>query len=197
MFPFKDIARVANGLSLVAKEAIARRSTDTLIKGALLSATDAVGLTKGNLRTLDTPHNNHDDSTTSIVYFDHHPNHNPNEELPDETQSLPVEAADADVPLPVPSTSDHPHSHSQPELGAPSTSTRAASPSPVVGDVNVIHRRNPRERRVPSTPFSRAIGYQHHLTFFSLFSESTNKRILLIFVNCFAFSLEFYLFKPD
>lgn len=165
MLPLKDIARVVNGLSLVAKEAIGRRSTDTLIKGALLSATDAVGLTKGNLRTLDTPRTHtdihHDNS--SIVYFDdHHHNRNDDkDELPDdssETLTTPV-AADADVPLPVPCTSDHPDSHSQIELGAPSTSTRVPSPSPSpVGDVNRNHRRNPRERRVPSTPFSRAIG---------------------------------------
>lgn len=162
MAPLKDIARVVNGLSLVAKEAIARGSADTLIKGALLSATDAAGLTKGNLRSLDTPrthiHNNnnndnknHGDTggSSSIVYFD-----NRNRNNDDDADTLPTPVADAAVALPAPSTSN-PDSHSQTAFDAPSTS--ASAPSAVI-DVDGNHRRKPRERRVPSTPFSRAVG---------------------------------------
>lgn len=163
MVPLKDIARVVNGLSLVAKEAIGRRSADTLIKGALLSATDAAGLTKGNLRILDTPrthtdnnnNNSHGDTGSSVVYFDNHNRNNDKDEWPhDASETLPTPAADAAVALPIPSTSN-PDSHSQTESYDPSTSTRA--PSTVI-DVDGNHRRKPRERRVPSTPFSRAIG---------------------------------------
>ncbi|KAH6777460.1 ABC transporter 1 [Perilla frutescens var. frutescens] len=145
MVPLKDIARVVDGLSLVAREAIGRRPLDVLIKGALLSATDVAGLTKGNLRTLDTPPRTHIDddinnkdnnSSSSVVIFD---NHND-----DEAPETPL--ADAALPPPPPPPPPDPDSNSQ---TAPSTSSRTPAP---LG-------RKPRERRVPSTPFSRAIGF--------------------------------------
>ena len=162
MVPLKDIARVVNGLSLVAKEAIRRPSADTLIKGAILSATDAAGLTKGNLRTLEIPraqtdnsngNNSHANTGSSVVYFDNHNRDTDKDRDVSESDTLPTPAADAAVDLPVASTSN-PDSHSRTEFDAPSaTSTRA--PSAV--DAN-SRRRKPRERKVPSTPFSRAIG---------------------------------------
>ncbi|KAL1544925.1 mitochondrial chaperone [Salvia divinorum] len=164
MIPLKDIARVVNGLSLVAKEAIGRRSVDTLIKGAILSATDAAGLTKGNLRTLEIPRTQTDNSNSdyshgnigsSAVYFD---NLNRDTDKDDDiSETLPTPAADSAVALPVASTSN-PDSHSQNESDTPSgTSTRAPSAVGYVDGSN--RRRKPRERKVPSTPFSRAIGF--------------------------------------
>lgn len=156
---------MVNGLSLVAKEAIRRPSADTLIKGAILSATDAAGLTKGNLRTLEIPraqtdYSNSDNSRantgSSVVYFDNHNRDADKDRDVTESDALPMPAADAAVDLPVASTSN-PDSHSQSEFDAPSaTSTRA--PSAVIDVDGHSRRRKPRERKVPSTPFSRAIG---------------------------------------
>lgn len=173
MDALKDIARVVNGLSLVAKEAIAPRRLNALIKGAILSATDVAGLTKGNIRTLDisrahsddinysTNHHAHGDVGSSVVYFDNqNRNYNAKDESPGEaSEAPPTPVADSALPLPAPSTSN-PDSHSHSEIAAPSTSTRA--PAPLV-DADGNRRRNPRERRVPSTPFSRAIGYPQAL----------------------------------
>ncbi|XP_041994222.1 protein ABC transporter 1, mitochondrial [Salvia splendens] len=167
MVPLKDIARVVNGLSLVAKEAIRRPSADTLIKGAILSATDAAGLTKGNLRTLEIPraaqtdnsnrNNSHGNTGSSVVYFDNHNRDTDKDRDVSESDTLPSPAVDAAVDLPVASTSN-PDSHSQSQFDAPSaTSTRA--PSALIDVDANSRRRKPRERKVPSTPFSRAIGF--------------------------------------
>lgn len=172
MVALKDIARVVNGLSLVAKEAIAPRRLDALIKGAILSATDVAGLTKGNIRTLDTPRahsddnnysTNHGDAGSSIVYFDNqNRNDNAKDESPGEaSEAPPTPVADSALPLPAPSSSN-PDSHSHSEIAAPSTPTRPPAPAPAPAplvDADGNRRRKPRERRVPSTPFSRAIGF--------------------------------------
>lgn len=144
MASLKDIARVANGVSLVAKEAINRSRTDSIIKAALLSAADAAGITKGKLRPFEPQTPTTDDTVnhgTSIIYF--------TDESPHDID------ADANVPLPAPSTSTSSDldplisSDQAPPTAAPSTSNGTLIPP---------NQRKPRERRVPTTPFSRALG---------------------------------------
>ncbi|KAK6118157.1 hypothetical protein DH2020_048141 [Rehmannia glutinosa] len=171
MVSLKDIVRVVNGLSLVAKEGISRSksaSLETVIKTAVLSATDVAGLTKGELRSLET-HTPQIDSTDyvhtntgSVVYFKE------DEPLDDisapNPQAPPTPEADASV---LPQIAAHSTSNASvdsdsltsvdadPRPGAPSTSSAAA----VNAAVNSWKHRKPRERRVPSTPFSRALGF--------------------------------------
>lgn len=194
MVALKDIARVVNGLSLVAKEAIAPRRLDALIKGSILSATDVAGLTKGNIRTLDIPRahsddnnysTNHGDAGSSIVYFDNqNRNDNAKDESPGEaSEAPPTPVADSALPLPAPSSSN-PDSHSHSEIAAPSTSTRPPAPAPAPAplvDADGNRRRKPRERerRVPSTPFSRAIGYPQ-----TLFLLINSMDACFLFLNC-------------
>lgn len=74
----KDIARLADGLSLVAKEAVNRQlrhnNLQSLIKKTLLSATDLTGLTKGKVRQIDKEIGGNsavhpDSNKQSVVYF--------------------------------------------------------------------------------------------------------------------------------
>lgn len=169
MVSLKDIARVVNGLSLVAREGVSRsRSAQlkTLIKASILSAADVAGLTKGKLRSLDTQTpqvESGDDAHKnpgSVVYFtDESPADisAPKSEAqakPDADSSVLRQivapstsnaSMDADVQTPV---------DADLQTDAPSTSNAAI----MDGVVTTWKQRKPRERRVPSTPFSRAIG---------------------------------------
>ncbi|KAI3449319.1 hypothetical protein Pfo_005984 [Paulownia fortunei] len=170
MVSLKDIARVLNGLSLVAKEGISRSKSaplETVIKAAVLSAADVAGLTKGKLRSLETQTPQIDSTdyahrnTGSVIYFTDEP---PDDISAPKSEAPPMPDPDASV-LPqtaAPSTSDAsvvPDSQTSvdadPRPGAPSTSNAAV----VDGSVTPWKQRKPRERRVPSTPFSRAIGF--------------------------------------
>lgn len=204
----KDILRVANGLSLVAKEALGgavRQSQrgggggndlllllqQSLIKKAILSATNVTGLTKGKIRPLSVTVtsnniiNNDDTAATATSYAKKGP----------ESVEPPQPLAQSDSIPPVSCVSDGDKAlttaYSRSEDSAeripldltgedPTASTAADPPPPRVdpnrdgdgdgnGDANGDGApiqtqiappsvRKPRERRVPSTPFSRALG---------------------------------------
>ncbi|PIN20115.1 hypothetical protein CDL12_07212 [Handroanthus impetiginosus] len=169
MVSLKDIARVVNGLSLVAKEGISRSRSaqlETLMKAAILSATDIAGLTKGKLRTLDiqTPRIDSTDNarrdTGSVVYF--------TDESLDNISGPKFEApaaADADAsvhPIATPSTSNasmDADSRSSVDADSPAGASSTSNDAVLDGAIAPWKQRKPRERRVPSTSFSRAIGF--------------------------------------
>jgi len=169
---FRDLTRLFNGLSLIAHE-FANRSlpatTDnfqTLIKKTLLSATDLTGLTKGKLRQFPNspPSANPTEHTasSSVVFFTHA---NPSQSDSTPTTTTPTvtnddavahspsdaynrQASDADVCAAEEEKSE--------VLTTAETVNQGASgevaPSPP------SRKRRPRERKVPATPFSRALG---------------------------------------
>ncbi|KAL0420195.1 UNVERIFIED_CONTAM: protein ABC transporter 1, mitochondrial [Sesamum radiatum] len=162
MISLKDIARLVNGLSLVAKEGVSlprSAQLETLIKASVLSAADFAGLTRGKLRRLDTQVDSSADAhrnTGSVVYFTDDADNPPPKS---EAQAKPD--ADASVQMVAPSTSngsvdaDFQTSVDADRQDVPSTSNTGI----VDGVVSTSKQRKPRERRVPSTPFSRAIGF--------------------------------------
>ncbi|XP_012836433.1 PREDICTED: uncharacterized protein LOC105957058 [Erythranthe guttata] len=81
MVSLRDIAKVLDGLSLVAKEGISRSNTvplETAIKAAVLSVVDVAGLTKGKLRQIDNVHR--DTGNDTVIFFTDHvlaPNSHP------------------------------------------------------------------------------------------------------------------------
>lgn len=137
-----------NGLSLIAKEAVKRSEVldnaragdlETLIssavKKAVVTATDASGLTKGKVREFSIPATSYasDESDVAIT-----------------TQQVSENAIELEQV-------------SVPERVQDSNAQQSASASESEdsgGNVDVVvKRRKPRERRVPSTPFSRALGF--------------------------------------
>lgn len=157
MASLKDIAKVATGVSLVAKEAIRRSGSESVIKAAVLSAADVAGITRGKLRSFEAQNPNTDNTnhTSSVIYFTDESPHEIPASVPEAVQT-PI--ADANVPLPAPSASPDSDpltsSDQGPRIGAASTSNASV----VDGTVIPRSQRKPRERRVPTTPFSRAIG---------------------------------------
>ncbi|KAK9950395.1 hypothetical protein M0R45_005888 [Rubus argutus] len=155
----KEIGRLAKGLSLIAKE-FAKRSPalqsakngdfEALLKNAVVSATDLSGLTKGTLSqfTNNPPHSTtaNDNNADSVVYFTHDESplpQTPPEQPPQEEQPPATNAASTVEVEPLDSRAQ-PQFEPQPQPPPP--------PPP-------LPRRKPRERRVPSTPFSRALGF--------------------------------------
>lgn len=173
MMSLKDIARVVDGLSLVAKEGISRRSNtfqlETVIKTAVLSVADVAGLTKGTLRTLDTqilPIDSTDHAHTNtgnVIFFTgesardvsaHNSDAPPALDADSDARVLPkTDTASTLTASMDPDTQDS-LNLIDPRTGAPSTSNATV----VDGAVTPSKQRRPRERRVPSTPFSRAMG---------------------------------------
>ncbi|CAA2959736.1 ABC transporter 1, mitochondrial [Olea europaea subsp. europaea] len=169
MVSWKDITRVVNGMSLVSREAFRRSESgelQSLIKAGVLSATDLVGLTKGKLRHFDTSNvidtisdalnrNN----KASVVHFR-------DESLPSQPSSdsnaitaataQPVgarNASKADAEAGLDAANDNAQSASQ------SNSSAVIVNGAITPQLSPRKLRKPRERRVPSTPFSRALGF--------------------------------------
>ncbi|XP_022870470.1 protein ABC transporter 1, mitochondrial [Olea europaea var. sylvestris] len=169
MVSWKDITRVVNGMSLVSREAFRRSESgelQSLIKAGVLSATDLVGLTKGKLRHFDTSNvidtisdalnrNN----KASVVHFR-------DESLPSQPSSdsnaitaataQPVgarNASKADAEAGLDAANDNAQSASQ------SNSSAVIVNGAITPQLSPRKPRKPRERRVPSTPFSRALGF--------------------------------------
>ncbi|KAL6228161.1 hypothetical protein ACLB2K_002115 [Fragaria x ananassa] len=157
----KDIGRLAQGLSLIAKEFAKRSPTlqstkngdfQALLKNAVVSATDLSGLTKGTLHSQSTHNNpsnpNNADSAAnkpdSVVYFTH------DEPPPPQPQPQPPPENNAGLSAVEVEVID---SSAQQQL-EPQTQSQSPEPQP-----QPPPRRKPRERRVPSTPFSRALGF--------------------------------------
>ncbi|OMO82295.1 hypothetical protein COLO4_23104 [Corchorus olitorius] len=183
MSSLNQLGRLVNGLSLVAKEIVKRSQTinsakngdlETLIgsslKNALVSATDLTGLTKGKVREFSSP-----SPKESVVYFngknDGGGEDNVNSPLNDAASAGPI----VDEPI-NPDKGVSSISSDQPVLddkvfndglkgGCESNldNKRDVDGGEVAGTAAeapvVIKRRRPRERKVPSTPFSRAFGF--------------------------------------
>ncbi|XP_050103424.1 protein ABC transporter 1, mitochondrial isoform X2 [Malus sylvestris] len=174
----KDVGRVVKGVSLIAKELANRSPTlqsakngdlEALIKKAIVSATDLSGLTKGTLSQFTNNHpigTNDSNSNTntrgqdSVVYFTH--------------EQVEVEAAPAPPPpSSAPAAEHEQEEHNQQQLQQPvqqqeehqSTTVEVLDSAKKENLVEQepqpqpLQRRKPRERRVPSTPFSRALGF--------------------------------------
>ncbi|XP_027936948.1 protein ABC transporter 1, mitochondrial [Vigna unguiculata] len=174
---FRDLTRLFNGVSLIANE-FAKRSlpatTDdfqTLIKKTLLSATDLTGLTKGNLRQFPnsspsanpTPH--HADTPSSSVVFFTDGNPSQSESTPTTTTTTPI--TDDDGVVHSPSDAYHPQASDANVCAAEEEKSEVVTSSETVnrgvsGEVAPpppLRKRRPRERKVPATPFSRALGF--------------------------------------
>lgn len=179
MSSFNHIGRLLSGISLVAKE-IAKRSKaletgdfETLIastaKKALVSATDLSGLTKGKVREFSPPRLN-----GSVAYFNNSPDLAA-ESTPAESQ-LPIgdngkeSSASDGVVTPSVSFQDkilEEKRISKEEIGDLDRDNKghagagevAVVPAETVAPPPVVKRRKPRERRVPSSPFTRALGF--------------------------------------
>lgn len=174
----KDVGRVVKGVSLIAKEFVKRSPAfqsakngdlEALIKNAIVSATDLSGLTKGTLSqftnaintTATTNGNDNNKAQDSVVYFVH-------EEAPSSPPSAP---APAPPPPPQQRRQQHEqeehHQHQQVqhvdqqqvEVLDSAKNENLAQQQPQPQPQQPLQRRKPRERRVPSTPFSRALGF--------------------------------------
>ncbi|KAJ9696803.1 hypothetical protein PVL29_008823 [Vitis rotundifolia] len=140
--------RLVNGLSLIAKEAVKRSEVldnaragdlETLIssavKKAIVTATDASGLTKGKVREFSIPATSYASDESDVAITTQQVSENAIEQ---EQVSVPERVQD---------------SNAQQSAGASESEDSG-------GNVDVVvKRRKPRERRVPSTPFSRALGF--------------------------------------
>ncbi|XP_057736885.1 protein ABC transporter 1, mitochondrial [Arachis stenosperma] len=191
-FNTKDLTRLLNGLSLVANEFIkpaAKSDLQTLIKNAVLSATDLSGITSGKLRQFSNPQSSHAPkraSTDSVVYFS---SSQPPETTTRNDENDVVLTSEENRPRVADSEAGTATAAaSSPVVAVPDGSVLAAEESEARSsegkvDVNVkenenengkvggegsgemapitppVTRRRPRERRVPETPFSRALGF--------------------------------------
>ncbi|XP_062003056.1 protein ABC transporter 1, mitochondrial [Rosa rugosa] len=161
----KDIARLAKGLSLIAEEFAKRSPTlqsakngdfQALLKNAVVSATDLSGLTKGTLSQFsNAPSNPTSAGPTankpdSVVYFNHHHEPPPPPPQPPQLEEQPPPPANNAASSVEVEVLD---SRAQQPLEPETQSPQPQPPPPP------LQRRKPRERRVPSTPFSRALGF--------------------------------------
>lgn len=186
MGSFKEVGRLLNGVSLIAKEFVKRSEAveaakngnlPKLIKKAIVSATDLSGLTKGEVRRLSNPSSS--SNSDSVVHF-------ATDAAVDSSSSseeaVPVDFQEQHLQQPQTSSSDanNDTNGNKGEAIASSsttaTSLSAAENLDVRGEIGSVRegehqnlvdkentqvafkRRKPRERRVPSTPFSRALG---------------------------------------
>ncbi|KAL0903236.1 hypothetical protein M5K25_027597 [Dendrobium thyrsiflorum] len=176
MVPLRDLRRIADGVILVAVEAAKRSSyleaartgdIGTLIshtiKNAILSATDLAGFTSGKVREFTPPR-----PKESVVYFS---------EPPEATVVRPDSSGDvslsvsATVSVSESTTVEVGENVSVSDDGKSAVEPRILSEKSDVNLSNLerddkvdkivapMKTRRPRERRVPSTPFSRAIGF--------------------------------------
>lgn len=173
----KDASRIVNGVSLIAKEFVkdsqafeAAKNGDlqNLVKKAVVSATDLSGLTKGRVRHLPNPSSSSSSSKLdSVVYFDatntadnsssdptqHH--QQKQEEVPSVIDSDGITNDNGNVREASASASSVAE-----DLDVRDGLVKECEPHKEDAKVEVVpfKRRKPRERRVPTTPFSRALG---------------------------------------
>ncbi|KAK7356235.1 hypothetical protein VNO80_15503 [Phaseolus coccineus] len=170
---FRDLTRLFNGLSLIANE-FANRSlpatTDnfqTLIKKTLLSATDLTGLTKGKLRQFPNPppsaNPTEHTASSSVVFFTHA---NPSQSDSTPTTTTPTITND-DAVAHSPSDAFHRQASDADVCAAEEEKSEVLTTAEAVGQgasgevapSPPSRKRRPRERKVPATPFSRALGF--------------------------------------
>ncbi|XP_044952628.1 protein ABC transporter 1, mitochondrial [Hordeum vulgare subsp. vulgare] len=180
----RDLRRLLDGAALVAREAARRSAGPDVLRSALLAATDLAGLTRGTPRRpqpVPLPPESHPEgagssrpSSSSVVYFSHDdapplepsleqqppPQESLHPAQPRETTGTHSTAAAAAVAEPEAVAVARPKDEAvRPEVSPPSTPSPTPSPSPVPAPALVEKRRRPRERNVPSTPFTRALGF--------------------------------------
>jgi aarF domain-containing kinase len=177
----KDLTRLFNGLTLIANE-FAKRSLpartsdfETLIKTALLSATNVSGITKGQLRQFSPPQPSNDassdssSSTPSVVVFSDQPSSSAPDSAPPPPPSPATTKIEVvtnnDVFAEVSNEANRPGETSDATVRVVAgNESEVVSSSETVKQVGTtseevpVRKRRPRERKVPSTPFSRALG---------------------------------------
>ncbi|CAL4949949.1 unnamed protein product [Urochloa decumbens] len=180
----RDLRRLLDGAALVAREATRGASPCDVLRSALLAATDLAGLTRGTPRRPQTPpgagpHPSTESSrpssssSSSVVYFTHDdaaasPQDPPSERPPPpppppqepahpaRTQEITETGTAAAVDSePASVTAARTDPVAAPPEPSPWPPQAPSSPSPAP----VEKRRRPRERSVPSTPFTRALGF--------------------------------------
>ena len=150
---------------------------ETLIKKAVLSATDISGITRGKVRQFSNPQssNTHQRATDSVVYFTD-PSPQPDSQppattttnnqdvvvFPSEENRRVVEDSGAAAPVVVVSDASV-CAGKESEAGSSDEKVdvngkEGGEGSGEVAPARTLRRRRPRERKVPSTPFSRALG---------------------------------------
>ncbi|CAL5433717.1 unnamed protein product [Camellia sinensis] len=178
----KELGRIVDGLSLISKEVVKRSRSQngdlqslitSSLKKAILVVTDLSGLTTGEVREFSTPppppspptssSSNNSKATTSVVYFEAAVEENqPQTPSPLQPSPSPSNVGGKEVPfpeIPPPLPSN---------VGCDVKDGLLASEANVALDKEEpapsppppkIQKRRLRERRVPSTPFSRALGF--------------------------------------
>lgn len=157
----KDASRIVKGVSLIAKEIVkdsqafeAAKNGDlqNLIKKAVVSATDLSGLTKGRVRHVPNPTSS--SKLDSVVYFDTTTSDS------DNSSSDPTQHQQKQEEVPSVIDSDGREAVAEEELDVRDGLVKECEPHKEDAKVEVVpfKRRKPRERRVPTTPFSRALG---------------------------------------
>ncbi|PAN30944.1 hypothetical protein PAHAL_5G385500 [Panicum hallii] len=175
----RDLRRLLDGAALVAREATRGTSPRDVLRSALLAATDLAGLTKGTPRRPQDPpgagpHPATESSrpSSSVVYFTHDDAAATQQEPPLErppplsppaqepahparTQITGTGTAAAVVAEPAAVAAASP----DPVAAPPEPSPLPPQAPPLPSPASVEKRRRLRERRVPSTPFTRALGF--------------------------------------
>ncbi|XP_028068972.1 protein ABC transporter 1, mitochondrial [Camellia sinensis] len=176
----KELGRIVDGLSLISKEVVKRSRSQngdlqslitSSLKKAILVVTDLSGLTTGEVREFSTPpppspptsSSNNSKATTSVVYFEAAVEENqPQTPSPLQPSPSPSNVGGKEVPFPEipPPLPSNVGCDVKDGLLASEANVdldkEEPAPSPPPPK---IQKRRPRERRVPSTPFSRALGF--------------------------------------
>jgi aarF domain-containing kinase len=176
----RDLRRLLDGVALVAREATRGTSLRDVLRSALLATTDLAGLTRGTPRRPPHPPGagplpaTESSRPSSVVYFSHDeatasPQDHalerppPAQEAPhpartQETVRTGTTASVAAEPAAV--AADRP----EPAAPPPDPSPLPQQAPPLASAAPGEKRRRLRERKVPSTPFTRALGYGIELT---------------------------------
>lgn len=170
----KDTERVLQGLSLVAKEAARHYKGGGLkfiLSKTILSVTDLTGITKGKLRQLPTSpriilNSNYDNT---VIFFRDGETVHEGAAPPSQPQPDPIllsETSPVISELRSGAGTDSETSASNSTLEDPANTpprdahaNKLEAASWIKASPLANKRRKPRERRVPSTPFSRALGF--------------------------------------
>ncbi|CAK9326849.1 unnamed protein product [Citrullus colocynthis] len=171
----RDASRLFNGVSLVARELLRRSQLldipridnfqtlfSTPLKKLIVSVTDISGLTRGKVRQIpsaDPPNRD------SVAYFSHpiQPNDIHNPAISDLGVAHNQTCVSDSSPLSTNEDTENNLLIGTEPINASSTTfngiQEGEAPSGKVEVAPPLRRRKPRERRVPSTPFSRALGF--------------------------------------
>ncbi|KAF3966969.1 hypothetical protein CMV_008974 [Castanea mollissima] len=176
----KDASRIVNGVSLIAKEFVkdseafeAAKNGDLqiLIKKAVVSATDLSGLTKGRVRHLPNPTSSSSSSSSSkldsVVYFDtttsasDNSSSHPTQHHQQKQEEVPSSVIDSDGITNDNGNVREASSAVAEDLDVRDGLVKECEPHKEDAKVEVVpfKRRKLRERRVPTTSFSRALGF--------------------------------------